>query len=285
MLGIFSEFIQDENTPNSEPRRSTRTRTPSKKQEDIQKMLAPKITPKMRKMNQENVSDEHSDSGANEMDEMNERKKWSESLLRDKNELAGSQVIGFHTPKKRNGMIRLAENTPKTPATPITPSTKMQALSLNRTPGLAAIQRQQLVSTPSSARIKNKQVLEKRTKKVVDETESESSADEHSDFEPGDEDDSDDDDDDDDEVENEVEDDSSEDDSDAANQTHTNNKRKVSIKSATIATDQLATRSSTRTRAKATSQMDDFIPDSDNYFMTASNKKVTRKIRKNMFAI
>lgn len=270
-------MIHDENTPNAELRRSDRKRTPSKRNEDIQRLLAPKSSPsKTRKLKPDDFSDDQSDSFENEVDELNMR---SAVLLRDKNNVAGSDLYGFHTPKKKGDMMKLAEDIPKTPITPKTPSTALKTLSLNssHTPRIAAIQRQRAVSTPSSTRTKNKQVLQRRSQKAIEETESESSADEHSDFEPeGCSDDSTEDDDDD---EKEDADDSSSEDSDGAtfNKAHSKSIQKIvpaTAKSATITSSQLVTRMSTRTRSKAKSQMDDFIPDSDNYFISASNKKV-----------
>lgn len=180
-------------------------------------------------------------------------------------DVAGSEIFQFSTPKKSDGMKRKAENTPKSPAT------ALSRLSLNspKTPRMmpttaAATLRTQNFATPTETRTRNKKALAQQLRK---ESESESSADEHSEYEAEGSSDSTSDD------ENEnanTETTTSDDEDDLEEPKQLRNKRNAMTKQKTV---ELPTR--TRGRPKKKPNEDDFIPDSDNYFLTAANKKVS----------
>lgn len=177
------------------------------------------------------------------------------------NDVAGSEIYQFSTPKKSDGMKRKAENTPKTPAT------ALSRLSLNspktpRTLATTLALRAQSLATPTETRNQNKKAL---SKKQQEESELESSADEHSDYEAKESSDS---------TSDEENSDASataSDDDDFEEPKPLANKRNVIVKQKTV---ELPTRTGTRGRPKKPSNNEDFIPDSDNYFLTAANKKV-----------
>lgn len=241
-----------------------------------------------RTPSKEKVCDRNSDKNdesVNEEDDVNEIKSvqtvHSRALFNDEKDVAGIDIYGFRSPKRRDGMQRLAHDTPKTPITalkkmsldsPYTPITALKNVSLNsprtpqtsRTPAASSARVQKNLFTPAETRNINKKVLQKRAQKTAElsESETESSADEHSDYE------------------GEDTSESSEDESgDSTNEDEvelkpTKDTRKIVHNignSSKVNATPLSIR--TRGRAKAT-QYDDFIPDSDNYFMTASNKKV-----------
>lgn len=276
-------MMNDENVPdgNTPIRRSERVRTPSKKHEMIEKLLR-KRTPSKDKLKNCEASDENI-SLSDEEDDLNDSHPIKPSKAMFSNtDIEGSHMFQFRTPKKRDGMKKLAENTPKTPTTLLksmsmktpnktdSPSASLRALSLHnspstpKTPRTMAIRSAALqnVSTPSETRNKNKKVLHKRAQQTVQESETESSADEHTDYEAEDS--------------NE----SSDDDSDVASSDEENVPKNVRknipsvAKTTQINTPQMMTR--TRGRAKKKAYDDDFIPDSDNYFIAASNKKVMK---------
>lgn len=180
-------------------------------------------------------------------------------------DVAGSEIYQFSTPKKSDGMKRKAENTPKSPAT------ALSRLSLNspKTPRLMpkstiAALRTQNIATPTETRSQNKKALTKAQQHPDEsESESESSADEHSDYaaEESSESTSND--------EN-TEATASDDDDDFEQPKQLANKRNAVTKHKPVEVP--PTRG--RGRPKKKSNEDDFIPDSDNYFLTAANKKV-----------
>lgn len=270
-------------------RRSRRVRTPNKKYEFVQQMLQ-RRTPSKEKLNNKNESDESiSRSEEDDFIESDQIIKPSETMFA-KSDVDGGDLFAFRTPKKRDGMMKLAENTPKTPTTqlksmslntpntPKTPSAALKALRLQNTPNTpktpktthTALQRAIQSGTPYEIRNKMKHVLQKRAQKTIAQSESESSADEHSDY-----------------AAEESSDENSDDDSavDSSDEEivpkSLANARKVvpSISKATkIATPQMTIR--TRGRSKKKICDDDFIPDSDNYFIAASNKKVNGQAEK-----
>lgn len=276
----ISENVNDENTPTS-LRRSDRKRTPSSRAKYIENMLAKRTPSKEKVYNQK--SDENSDSN-HEKDSDNElHVAHARALFNDETDVAGNDIYVFRSPKKRDGMQRLAQDTPKTPITalkkmsldsPCTPSTALKNVSLNsprtsRTPRASLANVQKNLFTPAETRNKNKKVLQKQALKTVaaSESETESSADEHSDYEGEDTNESSDD---------ESNDESGHSTSEDEEESNTTKDTRKTVQSAGNLSKVNATQLSVRTRgrAKAKSQCDDFIPDSDNYFMTASNKKV-----------
>lgn len=240
--------------------------TPSRKSDDIKKLIE-KRTPSKRKMvHQSNNSEmSGSDSEDYENDENRMNVDHANAVLHGESDVAGAVIYGFHTPKKKDAMLKLAQNTPKTPVTelkslkldPTTPKTPKTSMSR-----IAALSMNKNQSTPIETRAKNKVVLEKQFRKKDQESETESSADENSVYEQSSE---------------SSDEESNDSESDSGNELKTNKEIrkvppiKISTKSGKITSMQPPSRMSTRSRAK---NHEDFIPDSDNYFMTASNKKV-----------
>lgn len=269
----FLETVNDENTPAI--RRSSRVPTPNKKYEYIQNMLSTsRRTPSKEQINDQSQDDKN--ASISEDDDACDENRYKPLIpfFNDKTDVAGGEIYGFNTPKKRGGMKILAENTPKTPvsslktmtpSTPKTPSTALRTLSLDptrtpKTPHISALRTQQKIATPSETRNQNKRALQKRAQKSAKESESESSADEHSDYEAEDSSES---------SDEETADTSS--DEESGPEKLPNARKTMPNVTRTV---QLPTRTSARGRPKKKTYDDDFIPDSDNYFIAASNKKV-----------
>lgn len=190
-------------------------------------------------------------------------------LLHGDDDVAGRALYQFHTPKKRDAMMQLAENTTKTP------TTGLKQLSLNsprtpQTPGtpksrVASLQRvKQNTTTPHETRARNKATLRKKIQQV---SETESSADEDADYEPQGS------------SESSDEENSNDSASDSECEPGKDTKKvppiKISTKAGRVTSMPAPSsgRMNTRGQSRAKNQ-EDFIPDSDNYFITASNKKV-----------
>lgn len=256
---LFSEILDP--TTSEKYSRSGRKLTPNKSHSDFYLSGShTKVTPSKAKS--------HKSNGSNDSDSSPEQDELMEPVgiaaaTKDfmKNDVAGSEIFQFSTPKKSDGMKRKAENTPKSPAT------ALSRLSLNspKTPRIIpAVLRTQNMATPTATRNQIKKVLKQKARHHIDESESESSADEHSDYEAEESDDSDSTSDD----ENANAEATASDDDDDFEQPAT--KRNAPSKQKPV--ELPATR--TRGRPKKKSNEDDFIPDSDNYFLTAANKKV-----------
>lgn len=211
------------------------------------------------------------------------------SLFNNVTDIHGSEMFGLFTPKKRDGMRKKAENTPTTPTSALktmslytpknttkhTPIIPLRTMSLNspdrptmaRGTALGALKNTNL--TPADTRNKNKQFLQKHVQKSIEEldseseSEAESSADEHSDYEGQD-------------TSESSESSGDGDDDDATNSDDEDKTKQVAKnrKAVQKIVDLPTTRSSARSRSKKKMTSDDFIPDSDNYFIAASNKKV-----------
>lgn len=261
-----------ENTPNNVITRSGRKVKPTKNKSDLYMENTPTKRTPSKKQSKESSTNQRSnqdDMSCSEDEIVNDENRFEPlpgaALLHNESEMAGNQMFGFHTPKKRNAMMAKAENTPKTPLS------DMKSLSLNtpktpKTPKsrIDALRTQQNAHTPSEIRAKNKKQLQRK----VQEAETESSADEHSDYEPENEQSS---------ESSEEESSESESDSEEEAKTKKNTRKipqiKISMKSGKYTATQVPTRASARVRTRA-QKVEDFIPDSDNYFITASNKKV-----------
>lgn len=268
MIGFVSLFsilkpLQLDTTPNKKVSSYGRKITPNKRNYDY---LQATRTPSKAKSNKSNESnDSDSSSGPADLIGMDCTVASKDFM---NNDVAGSEIYQLRTPKKSDCMKRKAENTPKSPAT------ILSRLSLNspKTPrmmpaaaaaSLAAL-RTQSFATPTETRSRNKKALLKAQQQ---ESESESSADEHSEYEAEGSSDS---------TSNEenanAEATSSDDDDDFEEPKHLPTKRNAATKEKAA---ELPTR--TRGRPKKKPNDEDFIPDSDNYFLTAANKKVTTK--------
>lgn len=268
----IADNTPDQTTPNSSVRRSTRKVTPSKHHELIR--LALQKNPRksiLNHINQINQSIEEDHSEDEDIEEVEQKNKMESAaiLFSENSDLPGREIMTFHTPKKKDGMANLAANALKTP------SSALRSLSLNspkthhtprtpKTPKTTASRAQINAYTPHELRNKNKIALQKR-KRASEETETESSADEHSEYEA--------------EQSSESSDEeqtaeSSDEDVVSAKALKGTRKAIVgSSKALKITSTQPSTRMATRGRSKLKTH-EDFIPDSDNYFMTASNKKV-----------
>lgn len=175
-------------------------------------------------------------------------------------DVAGSEIYQFSTPKKSDGMKRKAERTPKTPATPLS-RLSLNSPKMSRTLATTAALRTQHFATPTEIRTRNKMALSKVQQKL---SESESSIDEHSDYDA-------------DEASDST---SNEESATASTDDDSEEVKPVASKQNAMAkqkTAELPTRTSTRGRPKKKPNDEDFIPDSDNYFLTAANKKVNFK--------
>lgn len=72
------------------------------------------------------------------------------TLFQENQDVAGADLFTFHTPKKRNGMARLAANTPKTPKL----SAAVEAMSLNTPKSRGRPSRAETTKTPHQERLK-----------------------------------------------------------------------------------------------------------------------------------
>lgn len=238
--------------------RSGRKLTPNKSHGDF--YLQTHTTPSKAKSHKSNGSND-GDSSPDQDDPIDTISiTASKSLFLANNDVAGSEIFQFSTPKKSDGMKRKVENTPKTPAT------ELSRMSLNspKTPRLLhhAALRTQNIATPTETRTRNKNVLKKV---LVEESESESSADEDSDYKAEKSSDSD--------STSDAEATASgddDDDDDFEQPKQSASKRNAAVKQKPVAVPAIRTRG----RPKKKSNENDFIPDSDNYFLTAANKKV-----------
>ncbi|XP_063704434.1 origin recognition complex subunit 2 [Culicoides brevitarsis] len=125
-------------------------------------------SPSRKKRTKKPLDDEESDKDEPESDleELDAAEK-PENLFTEEIDVAGSQMFGFKTPKKRDGMSLLAYNTPKTPQ------------NLQNTPKSAA--KRNVMKTPSHVRSKIKEKLTKIA--LANDSEDDFSSD-HSDYNP-----------------------------------------------------------------------------------------------------
>lgn len=213
--------------------------------------------------------------------EDDEPKDRPQCLFDDDRDVAGEKMYGFHTPKKRNAMARLAENTPRTPTIDMsalslnspqtskgrasrageqhlrTPSTHLKALSLNspRTPK-SHLPLHLSTKTPQTTRDR----LKKATlKKIVESDDEDSDSDYQASGDASSE---------------SSASSSAEDDSDTESRAaHMTAERRNKYEAKPAVDETPSTRRSARTRKQPAAQ-DDFIPDSDNYFRSVSSKMV-----------
>lgn len=256
--GLFFLLHQLDTSPNVT--RSGRKSKPPERNRDYILGSQAKTTPS--KASNLNKSSESNDSSISSLEQDDCFKDHSVA----NNDVAGSQVYQINTPKKAGAMKRKAENTPKSPAT------ILSRLSLNspKTPrikAIAALQTQNF-ATPAETRDRNKKALTK-AKQLREESESESSADEHSDYEAGEASDSDTSDD-----GNANSEETSSDDDDFEEPKQMASKRNAASKQKSVELPRAGV--ATRGRPKKKQIEEDFIPDSDNYFLTTANKKVLR---------
>lgn len=264
-LRIFFRFpsLQLDTSPSVS--RYGRTRTPNRNKIDHYIAAGtPKTTPSKSKA--KNRPQEGSDSDDLSLEQHYSSNMGSAVASNDfaKDDVAGSVVFPFCTPKKSDGMKRKAENTPKSAAT------ALSRMSLNSpksprmmTTAIAAALHPQNVGTPTGIRSQNKRALAKKAQQS--QKESESSDD--SDYDAEDSSDS---------LSDEDNDESDSSDDDDDEPRRVANSRNAVAKPKPVT---LPIRSGTRGRPKKKPNAEDFIPDSDNYFLTAANKKVKQSAR------
>lgn len=243
------------------------------------------IKPTVKKDADENRPDNDSPEDDVMLEDV-ESKDRRQCLFDDDKDVAGKSLFGFHTPKKRNAMGQLAENTPRTP------TIDMRALSLNspqtprvaerhlRTPltnfkSMSLSSPRTPKSQPANLNTKTPQAtrnrLQKATRKKMieseEEEEEESCTDDNdSDFKNSE-----------DESSESSDSSSAEQDSDVENRkasVNTDRRKKYEAKQTVI---EAPGRRSTRIKKPAAVQ-EDFIPDSDNYFRSVSSKMVRSNI-------
>lgn len=283
----FENIAHGENTPETESpnlRRSTRKRTPSKRQEFIRNMYKSDLQRQQKNKNKNKPiksTPNDDDDETNEIFIMENQKVLARppNLFDKDKDVAGERVYHFNTPKKRDGMVRLAANTPKTPLT------DMKALSLNspRTPKSSRKSIRFDAKTPHDTRKKQQKAVRKQTRKYNKDNDSE------------DEDDTDDNEeesctDDEDPDFNAIDhSDTEDDDANSSSETSENeenripdSKKRGKSKPITKIINQkidiasaAPIRASERLRKQQKVQQEEFVPDSDNYFRTL-NKKVIK---------
>lgn len=112
--------IEKELSPVDSPRRrSTRVRTPNRRIEQIYQVLTKNMTPKSTKDEMEESMDvesvENSSGSDYESDEKENLMAKSSTLFNEEQDVEGKKLYSFKTPKKKDGMSNLANQTPKTP--------------------------------------------------------------------------------------------------------------------------------------------------------------------------
>lgn len=146
-----------------ERRKSKRIKTPVKYNDYIV-TLRSKAIESAALVTSETLPSEESD-GENEVYEMQEKPT---TLFTENCDVAGSDMFTFRTPKKRDGMARLAAQTPKTPKL----SAGIDAMSLNspqtRTPrGKSRALLAETTKTPHHERAKIRKGTEKQIRLLV----------------------------------------------------------------------------------------------------------------------
>uniref|UniRef100_A0A336K9E3 Origin recognition complex subunit 2 n=1 Tax=Culicoides sonorensis TaxID=179676 RepID=A0A336K9E3_CULSO len=168
-----------------------------------------------------------------------------EALFTDEMDVDGGQLFGFKTPKKRDGMSILAQNTPKTPHMHNTPKASSSSTSARRS----------VMKTPSHVRTK----IKKELTKIQDDSDGDFSSD-HSDFNPDSSDSS----------ENESDDDEIQSSSESEDESE---KQKPPVKKSTVS-NYPSTPSVSRTRSRARKEVQ-YVLESDAYFTSHASSKTT----------
>lgn len=253
-------------TTGSETRKSARKRTPNKKY--LQSTYHPTSSRRSR------APETLSSNSPSEMDDNSENSSGNDNSLIEidlsaqqnkgifynaHTDVAGNQIYGFSTPKKASNMKALAANTPKTPITALKSLSLNQAANSPGTPKSHKKPSNTVAKTPYNVRSKNKSAIRKKTQESEDDDDDFSSNDD-SDYE-GNESES---------NSTESEEDSSQEDEESPPQKPI----KLTIKKILEPVQATSLRPGLRSRMKAPVQETDFIPNSDDYFVTISSKKV-----------
>lgn len=247
-------------TSGIEIRKSARKRTPNKKylestsqRTSLRRSRAPQ-TPSSNSSSEMDDSGENSSGNDNSLIEMSAQQ--NKKLFYDENrDVAGNQIYVFSTPKKPNNMKTLAANTPKTPITGFKSLTLNNALNSPSTPKSHKKPSNNVAKTPYNVRSKNKTAIRKKTQESEDD-DGDFSSDDNSDYKG--------------------ESNSSESEGDSSQEEETAPRKpiKLTIKKIAEPVQVTSLRSGLRSRNKAPVQEADFIPNSDDYFVTISGKKV-----------
>lgn len=250
-------------TPKSERRISSRKRTPNKKYlhrtyqpTSSRRSQAPQ-TSSSNSPSEMDDNSEHSSGNDNNLIEMSAQQNKT-LLFNAVTDVAGNQIYGFSTPKKANNMKVLAANTPKTPLIDLKRLSLNQAINSPSTPKSHKKPSNTVTKTPHNVRSKNKTAIRKKTQESEDDEDDFSSNDD-SDYE-GNESES---------NSNDGEEDSSQEEEEAPLKPV-----KLTIKKVAEPVQATSLRPGLRSRKKASVQEADFIPNSDDYFVTISSKKV-----------
>lgn len=242
----------NDNDGGSAVRRSNRKRTPSKKLQIHNEMLSKQYANRQNTPNKPKSAESESDDDVDDSSfEIDVQPSQAAILFNENKELAGGEIYAHRTPKKRNGMMNLAVNTPKTPLTEM----KSMALNSPRTP--KNHHRLADAKTPHETRSKMRKAIQKKTQIEED---SDFSADEDSDYKCDESDSSEDD------SQNDTSQDEEVTPPKQLKATARNNK---STKSIAVPT---SSRPGLRQRKKP--QNTEFVPNSEDYFVTVSSKKV-----------
>lgn len=249
------------NTPESETRKSTRKRTPNKKY--LQNTCKPTSSRRSRvpQTSSSNSPSEMDDNSENSFENDNSligmSAQQNKALFYNENtDVAGNQIFGFSTPKKPNNMKVLAAHTPKTPVTALKSLSLHQPVNSPSTPKSHKKLSNIVTKTPHNVRSKNKTAIRKKTQE---------SEDDEGDFSSNDDSDS------------ESESDETNESEESASQEEEEVPRKpikITFKKVTEPVQTTSLRPGLRSRKKAPVQEADFIPNSDDYFVTISSKKV-----------
>lgn len=120
------EYVPQKKAPATQDRRrSIRTRTPKKYDEYIVENKKKEYRSKKKSESSDDVAGDSDDDDRQQLEELEK----PTTLFMENKDVAGGDIFGFRTPKKRNGMALLAANTPKTPKTPKL-SSALEAMAL-----------------------------------------------------------------------------------------------------------------------------------------------------------
>lgn len=221
-----------------------------------------------RKINYEPIGSDGSENVDTLEGSMQEFESNTDALFEMDRDVAGGNMFGFRTPKKRNALATLVANTPKTPKTP---TSTLRALSLNspRTPRSNRKEIAQIsTKTPHHERNQLKKEMKKR---LAEESEDEWKVSDDDEQDPNYTDS---------ESDNESDSDSSASETDGARARPTISRNQM-LKNVRVTNKPIEIVSNRSARLQRRNQLADpeFLPQSDNYFSAASTKKVNANRR------
>lgn len=254
-------------TSGCEIRKSLRKRTPNKRylrptyQQNSSTRSRATETPSSNSPSEMDYNSENACGNDDSLIEMSAQQ--NKTLFYNANtDVAGNQIYGFSTPKKANNMKVLAANTPKTPVTSLKALSLNQAINSPSTPKSHKKTTNTDAKTPYNVRSKNRTAIQKKTQES-DNDEGDFSSNDDSDYE-----------------DNESESSLNESEEESSQEWEAKAPRKsikITIKKVAEPVQTTSLRPGLRIRKKAPVQEADFIPNSDDYFVTISSKKVILK--------